>query len=58
MKIHLTESTKVLLDEIGGFIMEERGVLEIKVLHNICLNNVASYNSYKYEAGMQCFLSV
>lgn len=31
MKIHVSENTKLLLDQIGGFIMEKRGSLEIKV---------------------------
>lgn len=31
MKIHVSENTKLLLDEIGGFILEKRGYIEIKV---------------------------
>lgn len=30
MKVHVSEHTKKLLDEIGGFIMEKRGTIEIK----------------------------
>lgn len=32
MKVHVSENTKVLLDEFGGFILEKRGTVEIKVL--------------------------
>jgi len=31
MKIHITEHTKQLLDELGGYIVEPRGNMEIKV---------------------------
>lgn len=31
MKIQVSENTKALLDEIGGFILEWRGSIEIKV---------------------------
>jgi hypothetical protein len=31
MKIHVSENTKLLLDEIGGFYLEKRGNIEIKV---------------------------
>lgn len=31
MKIHVSENTKLLLDQIGGFILEKRGSVEIKV---------------------------
>lgn len=32
MKIHISSETKQLLDSIGGFRMEYRGVSEIKVI--------------------------
>lgn len=32
MKIHVTESTKLVLDELGEYILEPRGNLDIKVL--------------------------
>jgi hypothetical protein len=31
MKIHVSENTKLLLDQIGGFHLEKRGSVEIKV---------------------------
>lgn len=31
MKVHVSENTKILLDEFGGFILEKRGNIEIKV---------------------------
>lgn len=31
MKIHVSENTKLLLDQLGGFILEKRGNVEIKV---------------------------
>lgn len=31
MKIHVSENTKLLLDQIGGFRLEKRGTIEIKV---------------------------
>lgn len=31
MKIHISETTKEILDEIGGFKLEKRGEIEIKV---------------------------
>lgn len=31
MKIHVSENTKLLLDECGGFSFEKRGTVEIKV---------------------------
>jgi hypothetical protein len=31
MKVHISENTKALLDEAGGFQMEKRGTIEIKV---------------------------
>lgn len=31
MKIHITESTKLLLDQTGGFVTKERGILAIEV---------------------------
>lgn len=31
MKIHISETTKELLDHYGGFDMEKRGSIEIKV---------------------------
>jgi hypothetical protein len=31
MKIHITHDTKEILDELGGFITECRGFVEIKV---------------------------
>lgn len=34
MKIHVSETTKELLDVHGGFIMERRGTIEIKVYFN------------------------
>lgn len=32
MKIHVSENTKLLLDQIGGFFLEKRGSIEIKVI--------------------------
>jgi hypothetical protein len=37
MRIHVTEHTKQLLDELGGYILEPRGSLEIKVTFRIKL---------------------
>ena len=31
MKIHISESTKHLLDAFGNFMTEERGVIDVKV---------------------------
>lgn len=31
MKIHVSETTKELLDQYGGFSLERRGTIEIKV---------------------------
>lgn len=31
MKIHVSENTKALLDQVGGFILEKRGNIDIKV---------------------------
>lgn len=31
MKIHVSENTKLLLDEYGGFSLEKRGTVDIKV---------------------------
>jgi hypothetical protein len=31
MKIHVTQNTKDILDQLGGYITEARGNLEIKV---------------------------
>lgn len=31
MKIHVSENTKLLLDQVGGFHLEKRGSIEIKV---------------------------
>jgi hypothetical protein len=31
MKIHISENTKLLLDHVGGFKLEKRGNIEIKV---------------------------
>lgn len=31
MKIHVSENTKLLLDEYGGFFLEKRGTVDIKV---------------------------
>lgn len=31
MKIHVSENTKQLLDQYGGFLLEKRGIVEIKV---------------------------
>ena len=31
MKIHVSENTKQYLDEVGGFRLEKRGSIEIKV---------------------------
>ena len=35
MKIHISSETKQLLDSIGGFRIEYRGVFEIKVKYNL-----------------------
>lgn len=37
MKVHVSENTKTLLDEFGGFILEKRGNIEIKVGKLSCL---------------------
>lgn len=31
MKVHVSESTKAHLDQAGGFLLEKRGTIEIKV---------------------------
>jgi hypothetical protein len=31
MKIHVSENTKLLLDQMEGFLLEKRGNIEIKV---------------------------
>jgi hypothetical protein len=36
MKIHVSETTKELLDDHGGFSMEHRGTIEIKVGYKFC----------------------
>ena len=49
MKIHISSETKQLLDSIGGFRIEYRGVFEIKV--------IASYsNSFKSNLFRNTFL--
>jgi hypothetical protein len=35
MKIHISVDTKLLLESIGGFHVEYRGLFEIKVTHEI-----------------------
>ena len=32
LKIHLSHSTKTILDEIGGYQYEERGPVQVKVI--------------------------
>lgn len=34
MKIHVTQNTKIILDELGEYILEPRGSLDIKVIAN------------------------
>lgn len=37
MKIHVSENTKLLLDQIGGFHLEKRGTIEIKAsVYDFC----------------------
>lgn len=31
LKIHTSKSTKLLLDKLGGYVLEERGWVEMKV---------------------------
>ena len=35
MKIHISGDTKILLDSLGGFRIEYRGLCELKVGHRI-----------------------
>ena len=44
MKIHISESTKRLLDIFGNFTTEERGTIEVKV-SVILINSVYQYSS-------------
>jgi hypothetical protein len=37
MKIHITEATKELLTDIGGFAISERGPVAVKVWNCICI---------------------
>ena len=45
MKIHISVDTKLLLDSVGGFHVDYRGLFEIKVTHEILkLNKLILYN--------------
>lgn len=35
MKVHVSENTKLLLDEYGGFFLEKRGTVDIKVEYEL-----------------------
>jgi hypothetical protein len=35
MKIHISENTKEILDKLGGYIVEKRGTVEVKVIRTI-----------------------
>ena len=35
MRIHVSDSTKILLDSFGNFMTEERGMIDIKVNYKI-----------------------
>lgn len=50
MKIHVSENTKLLLDEIGGFILEKRGYIEIKVKHFITrIEELKNWNYFLFS---------
>ena len=39
LRIHISETTKELLDEFETFIIQERGPVDLKVRHSVCLTN-------------------
>ena len=45
LKIHLSEASKTVLDRIGGFEVEERGAVFVKVLYVFCI--LLCYNMHK-----------
>lgn len=49
MKIHVSENTKLLLDQIGGFHLEKRGNIEIKasIYDFLHLPNITTRNWQK-----------
>lgn len=47
MKIHVSEACKVILDKLGGYILKERGLIQIKV------RNILYYNSTKAKPYMK-----
>ena len=46
MKIHISLETKILLDSIGGYILEPRGLIMVDVSFNPKLIDALSWNEY------------
>ena len=48
MKIHISETSKLLLDKLGGFRCDYRGVFGIEVRISFCIN-VNVYSNYHID---------
>jgi hypothetical protein len=44
MKIHISQTTKDALDDLGGFEVELRGMIHLKVYLNKYLNRESSFS--------------
>ena len=51
MKIHISDSTKRLLDIFGNFTTEERGTIEVKV------SVILIYSVYQYSTNLPFHIS-